>query len=452
MSMDYDLLIKGGEVLLEHGRTNVDLAINKGKISAMGSLSFQSTAAQVIDASNLVVMPGLVDPHCHFREPGPNEEEDFATGTMAALAGGVTSVLEQPVDTPPTTTGKRLIEKFEIGLEKSYTDFGLWGGVIPENLDEINSLAEKGACAFKAFACSSDPLYPMTDDGHMLEAMRIISDTGKLLAIHCENEDIIAFYKGRYEEREKISAIDHARSRPPIAELEAVQRMILLAHETDVQLHILHTTLPDAIHLVLEARERGQNVTVETCPHYLILSDEALEKYGPYAKCNPPLRSETNKSILWEQINQGLIDCIVSDHSPYTTQDKKKGLQDIRKSPPGINGLELGLSLLISEGVHKNKISLSMLAKLMSTNPAKIFDLYPQKGHIAIGADADLTLINLEKEWIVDKDELYTKNKWTPYDGWKIKGKVNRTIVRGKTVYREGEFPIGPGFGKFLAK
>lgn len=445
-----DLVIRNGLIVTETGERRMDLAISGDKIAALGDLrgSFPDTPS--LDASRLVVMPGLVDSHVHFREPGPNAEEDFATGSRAAAAGGVTTVLEQPVDDPPTTTLKRFEDKIALARSRSYVDFGLWAGLVPENLDELTSLHAAGACAFKAFLCSSDPTYPMIDDGALLEAMRLVGEFGALVAVHAESQSIINYYAQRLRLADHATPLDHTHSRPAVAELEAIQRCILFASETGARLHILHLSAAGGADLAFEARRRGIQVSLETCPHYLVLDERALEQYGPYAKCNPPLRDASNQERLWQALLAGRIECIVSDHSPYTSEDKAKGLEDIRLAPPGINALELGLPLLLNSAVRSERVSLSQLARWMAEGPARLFGLYPHKGSIQIGADADLALVDLEQEWTVDAARLQTKNKWSPFDGWKLRGQVVQTIVRGRTVFCKGVFPQGPGYGLFL--
>ncbi len=450
MRKSIDLAVVGGVLVTEHGPQGLDLGVHEGRVVALAERGALPPAEEVVSAVGKVVLPGLVDPHVHLREPGPLAEEDFATGTMAAAAGGITTVLEQPVDTPPTATAALFAKKRAIVAPKSYADFGLWGALIPDNLEEIPGLADAGAVAFKAFLCGSDPVYPMVDDGTLLEGMRRIAQTGLLLALHCENQSIIDAATRSLTPEQRAEPISHGRCRPPISELEAVQRAILLARDAGARLHILHLGLAQGARLVEQAKRAGQAVTVETCPHYLVLSEDALRAAGPYAKCNPPLRSADQVSALWDTVASGMIDCIVSDHSPYTTEDKNKGFSDIGRAPGGINALELGLSLMLSEGLHRNRISLTEIARLMATNPAKIFGLYPKKGTLAPGADADLAIVDLDREWTVAGEHLYTKNKWTPFEGKRLRGKVSQTLVRGKTVYVEGQFPAGPGYGRDL--
>jgi len=448
--MKVDLVIRGGSVVTEIGIANLDLAVHEGKIVTIGQFNNSISGDREINARGLVVLPGLVDPHVHFREPGPNEEEDFYTGTRAAAAGGITTILEQPVDSPPTTTVKRFNEKMQIAKERCVVDYGLWGGVIPDNLNDIYGLSQAGACAFKAFICSSDPIYPMVNDGVMLDAMRRVATLNKMIAVHAENQGIVEHYTAIYNAPDRVKGSDYVTSRPAIAEIEAIQRMILFAKLTKVHLHILHLSEGEGATLIEKVQKDGQNVTVETCPHYLILSNESMDVYGPYAKCNPPLREKANQEKLWRALKNGTIGCLVSDHSPYTSADKDRGLEDVRLAPPGINGLELGLPLMVSEGVHTGKATFNDLAMWMSANPAKLMGVYPQKGHISIGADADFALVDPKKKWEVMPEKLETKNKWSPYAGWQLHGKVIQTILRGETVYQEGAFLKGAGYGQFV--
>jgi len=448
--MYVDLIIRNGTVVTEFGTINIDLAVQEGKIVTIGNFDGAISAEREINARNLVILPGLVDPHVHFREPGPTCEEDFYTGSRAAAAGGVTTVLEQPVDTPPTTTVDRFNEKIKIGSAKSCVDFGLWGGVVPDNLDQISGLAQAGACAFKAFICSSDPIYPMVDDGIMLEAMSRIGVLGKMIAVHAENQAIVEHFTSLFNRFVKVKGSDYVNSRPAISEIEAIQRMIVLAKQAKVHLHILHLSAAEGALLIDKALKDRQMVTVETCPHYLILDNRSMDQYGPYAKCNPPLRDRENQKMLWQCLKEGIISCLVSDHSPYTSEDKSKGLEDVRLAPPGINALELGLPLMVNEISRRGKASFSDLAVWMSANPAKLMNIYPKKGRIGIGSDADFVILDPQQVWEVIPEKLETKNKWSPFAGWQLKGKVVQTIVRGTTVYHDGEIVTEPGFGMFI--
>ena len=238
--------------------------------------------------------------------------------------------------------------------------------------------------------------------------------------------------------------------RPEISELEAIQRMTLFASERNTKLHILHLSTAKGIRFIWQARKQGLPVSVETCPHYLILSKEAKFEFEPYAKCNPPLRDEANRQALIRALKEGQVDCIVSDHSPYTTEAKASGKKGFHLAPPGVNALELGLPLMMDQFVNKGELSWLDVARLMACNPAKLFGIYPQKGHIGINADADFVIVDPDHEWTINASLLQTKNKWSPYDGWRIKGNVVYTLVRGHIVYQDGDFLAGPGFGVYL--
>jgi allantoinase len=429
-----------------------DLAIEDGTISALALPGTFRGHPGWLNLEGKLVLPGLIDPHCHFRDPNPLEEEDFETGTQSAAAGGITTVLEQPVDTPPTIDRPSLTLKKDSIAKKAYVDYGLWGGVVPGNRDKIDELHQEGVFAFKGFLCSSDPVFPMIDDGELLLSMEEIRRLNQIIALHCENQGIIDAYQERLSQHSSVSPLDHCLFRPEIAELEAIHRALLLAMTIGVKIHILHMSIPSGAETVKRARKEYPSITVETCPHYLILNQSIMETKGPYAKCNPPLRSHQEVENLWRYVFDGTIDCVVSDHSPYTTEAKDKGWNDIRKSPPGINGLQLSLPLMLTEGVVRRKLPMEKLVSLMSTCPAKIFGLYPRKGSLRPGSDADLVVIDPEKAWQLRKEDLYTKNKWTPFDGTMLTGKVEMTIVRGKIVYQDGEFPQGPGYGRLLKK
>ena len=273
------------------------------------------------------------------------------------------------------------------------------------------------------------------------------------MGVHAENADILYHRQKEFEDKGIFNGAAHEQARPEIAELEAVSRVILFAEHTGCRLHICHLSTAKARTLIKQARERGVDVTVETCPHYLVLDTNDLEKHGGFAKCNPPLRSPENKELLWDMLKCGEFDMIGTDHTPYTDEDRLKHGENIWKMPPGIGGMDLMVPLMISEGYHKHGVGLEQLAKLLATNPAQRFSL-PHKGSIQLGNDADLILVDLEKEWTYTWEDSYAKAKCTrsPYEGMSLKGKVMETIIRGETVYRNGEIMVEAGFGRLNLK
>lgn len=449
--MSYDLLLKNGILTTDYGVFKADVGVKDGKIAFLGNLDspFPSEVRETIDLQGKYLFPGVVDPHCHFGEPGTAEREDFGTGTRSAAAGGVTTVVEMPLCFPPTDNPEHFYLKLALAQEKAVVDFSLWGALVPNNQEEIPKLFELGVQAFKAFMCYASH-YPQVTDGELLHGMKIIADLGGLVGVHAENDGIIKYYTQQLKKAGRTDGKAHAEARPPIAEYEAISRAILLAKEAEVNLHILHMGIASGAKLIQEARQSGIPVTFETCPHYLTLTEEDLLRLGPYAKCNPPLRSRENVDALWEYVLDGTLDMIVSDHAPYPIEDKNKGWQEIFAAPSGIAGIQTLLPLLISEGINKRGLSLVHLVRLVSTNPARRFKLYPKKGTIRINSDADLVVVDLDAQWTVKKEDLFYKNLWSPYEGWILKGKVLTTFVRGKKVFEEGKILVEPGYGKWI--
>jgi allantoinase len=450
--MSYDLLLKNGTLATDYGVFKADVGVTDGKIIFLGNFDQISSveAREIVDLRGKYLLPGGVDPHCHFGEPGTAEREDFGTGTRSAAAGGVTTIIEMPLCFPPTDNPEHFYVKLNLAKEKAVVDFSLWGGLVPHNQDDLPKLSELGVRAFKAFMCYTSH-YPQVTDGELLQGMKVIASQGGLVGVHAENDGIIKYCTERLKKAGRIHGKAHAEARPPIAEYEAISRAMLLAREADVDLHILHMSIASGAQLIHEAKQSGVRVTFETCPHYLTLTDEHLDQLGPYAKCNPPLRSKENVEALWDYVLNGTLDMIVSDHAPYTIESKEKGWQEIFAAPSGIAGIQTMLPLLFDEGVHKRGLSLTRLVQLISTNPAKRFKLYPQKGTLRVGSDADLVVIDLNAEWAVKKEDLFYKNFWSPYEGWTLKGKVLATFVRGRKVFEGGKILAEPGYGKWVA-
>ncbi len=428
------------------------LGVEDGKITSVR----EGPAPQgvpVVDCGGKVLLPGCIDTHVHFREPSPNAQEDFATGTMSAAAGGITCVVEHPLDVPPVLDGASYDGKLAAITPKAYIDYGLWGGLTEKNLASLGELEEKGVLGYKAFLCASDPLFPMIGDGALLEAMKIIAGMGGIVGLHAENNGIITYNREHRSPDAPWLPTTHSEMRPVVAEAEAVNRAILFAEATGVRLHILHMGIYEGAAIIKAAKERGVHVTAETCPHYLALSEDIFAQHGPDAKCCPPLRDRAHADKLWESVFDGTIDFIVSDHSPYTAEEKARGYQDMLLAPPGITGVQSGLQVMLSEGCHKRGMSLVQLARLMSTNAAKLFGIYGQKGAIREGFDADLTLVDMDLDWTITKEELFYKNKNSAFVGFKGKGKAVATYVRGECVYSLADgFRKGPGYGKLIKR
>jgi allantoinase len=455
-----DLLIKSGTIVRSDSVFEAAIAIKDGKVAGILAGSLLPEAKQVIDAKGKVVMSGVIDPHNHMREPGITKREDWITGTMAAAAGGVTTVLEHPVSVPPTTTAKAFAGKREIAERKSLIDFGLYGGNGTTSIDRIGELVEAGAVAFKTFIWD----YPdrqdefagitCTDDDALLEIFESMAKTGLVQVLHAESKAIVEHYTKKLIAAGRRDPTVHEASRPVLSEVEAVSRTVLFAMETGVRLNIPHLSSGSAAAVIKVAQDKGyRNITAETCPHYLLLTKERLAEIGPYGKVNPPLRSQEEQSLLWEYVLNGTVTTIGSDHGPHLSEHKERGWKDIFAAPAGSAAVETMLPAMLT-AVSQGKLSLQMLTKVMSENVAKLYGLYPRKGVIQVGSDADLVIVDMAKEVTVDRHKAYTKDKESSrmFDGYHMVGLPVMTIVRGTVVMRDGQVVGEPGYGQFIAR
>lgn len=453
LSEKFDMVIYGGTVVLENGTMEASIGVKDGKIAAIFNREFKFQAEEMVDATDKVIFPGGIDPHVHLWEPGPqNYREDFNHGTQAAAAGGISSIIEMPLSIPPVIDKESFNLKLETASKNSVVDFALWGGLIPKSIENLEELHKLGCVGFKAFISYATKAYPHTPDFELWKAMKTVAKFNGLVGVHAENADIAEF-----NTREMISEgikdpEAHSDSRPEVAELESIQKAILFSEDTGCKLYIVHISTGKGIELVNKAKERGVKVTNETCPHYLVFDRSALKEHGAFIKCNPPLRSKETVDELWEQILNGDVDCIGSDHGPYTDEEKTEHGDNLLKAPSGFGGIELIMPILISEGFHKRNLKLERIANLTSTNVAKSFGIYPQKGSIRVGSDADFAIVDLNEEWtyLATESLSKTKSKYSPYHNMKFKGRIESTIVRGTVVYDKKSIHVKQGFGKLI--
>ena len=447
---DFDLIIRGGSVVRPDGVAKLDIGVKDGLIAALGNAVFGSTDSD-LDASDFHIFPGGVDPHVHCNEPGRTDWEGFDHGTRALAGGGVTSFLDMPLNAQPPVLDKGgFLAKWNFAKASSFLDFGLWGGLCAESLTHMQELTDCGVIGFKAFMCNSGvDDFPMADDGTLLEGMRRAFDLEQIVAVHAENESITANLARRSVADGRLSAADYLASRPAIAELEAIQRAILLAWETECSLHIVHVSTARGIELVAGAKAQGLNISCETCPHYLILTEADVERLGPLAKCAPPLRTRAEQTALWAQVADGGVDMIASDHSPAPPEIKFK--KDLFASWGGIAGGQSTLPLMLTAAQDPNHpLPLERLSELLATNAARRFRLHPAKGEIRENADADLVIVNLDATDELREQALFSRYPaHSPYLGRHLHGRVLRTIRRGETIYKEGRIVARPG-GRLL--
>jgi allantoinase len=445
-------VIAGGTVAADYGVFAADLVIEDGRILAISDQADRGGADELIDAAGLVVLPGAIDMHSHFEDPGHTEREDFTTGTMAAAAGGFTTVLEHPLTYPPVTTAQLYREKREMARRKVVTDFGLWGALTAPSIPEIRDQWAEGAGAFKAFMPISDPSYPNVSDAEFLDGMREVKALDALVLVHAESDSLLQAGLARMQAAGRVDPLAHHEARPAFVEEEAVHRALFLAAHADVRIQIVQVSSPLSAELVRGEKLRGRPVSMEICPHHLLLDLDDLVRLGPYGMCAPALRPRELVERLWGYVLDGTADCLISDHCAYTIEEKEPGWQNIFDAPLGCQVIQETVPLVLDEAYHRRGMPLDAFARFSSTTPARIARLYPTKGTILPGVDADLALYDLVTEWTVDaRSQQFSKNPWSPFDGRRARARVVRTLVRGETVYADGEILAEPGHGRFLS-
>ena len=445
-------LVAGGTVATDYGVFPADLLIEGELVASIADPGSSDSADEVIDATGLIVMPGAIDPHAHFEDPGHTEREDFTTGTMAAAAGGITTVIEHPLTYPPVTTAALYREKREMAKEKVVVDFGLWGALTAPSLPEIREQWHEGAMGFKAFMPFSEPAYPHVTDAEFLAGMHEVAAVEGLVLVHAENDSLLQAGLARMQDGGRRDPMAHHESRPPFIEDEAVHRALFLAAHAGVRIQIVHVSSPVSAKLVRQAKDEGRPASMEICPHHLLLDLDDLVRLGPYGRCAPALRDRPLVEELWRFVLDGTADSLVSDHCAYTLEEKEPGWEDIFAAPLGCQVMQETVPLVLDEAFHRRGLKLDAFVRFASTNAARIVGLYPRKGSLLPGADADVVLVDLDAEWTVDaKAQQFSKNPWSPFEGRKARAKIMRTIVRGESVYVEGEILAEPGFGRFLS-
>jgi allantoinase len=416
------------------GVAKLDLAIEDGRIQSIGS--DLPGAPEEIDARGLHVFPAVIDSHLHFNEPGRTEWEGAATGSRALAAGGGAEFFDMPLNSTPCTVNAREFHRKRAALEaSSIADFGLWGGLVPESIGEMAELADLGVVGFKAFLCDSGlPEFPRADDLTLFEGLRHAARLGLPVAVHAESHELTGALSKRMIEQGRSTVRDFLASRPVIAEVEAIQRAALLAEEAGAKLHIVHVSTGRGVAVAAEARARGVDLSIETCPHYLFFTEEDVEQLGAIAKCAPPLRNATHRDALWSELIAGAVDTIASDHSPVTPEMK---LCDFWKAWGGIAAVQSTLTMLCEQGFHQRNIPLERIAALLAGTPARRFQI-PNKGSVVPGNDADLAFVDLPASHTLRAEDLLQRHRLSPYVGHSFRGIVRRTVRRGETVFQDG--------------
>lgn len=433
-----DLILRNAGVVLEDRVERMDVAIDDGIIVALASDLAGSTREE-FDCTPLHVFPGVIDSHVHFNEPGRTEWEGLATGSRAVAAGGGTCFFDMPLNSTPPVLDAESFEAKRVAAEaQSVTDFALWGGLTPLNLDRLAELNEAGVIGFKAFMSDSGIAdFPRADAGTLRAGMEMAAALRALVAIHAESDEMTKDLAAEHRSAHRTTARDYLDSRPIAAELDAIRMACEIAGETGCDLHVVHVSSAEGVELIAAQRAAGVKVTCETCPHYLTLCEDDVLTLGAVAKCAPPVRSASERDRLVSAVLHGQVNTIGSDHSPSPPELKAR--DDFFAVWGGIAGAQHLLPLMLDLWTQRANPDWPLLSRLLSTNVAHRFRLPKTLGRIAVGAEANLALIDLAAPDEVALDRLHYRHRLTPYAGRKLRGKIVRTLLRGKTITRDGQ-------------
>lgn len=442
-----DLIVRNATLVTPSGRREADVAIANGRfvaIAARGELLL--AADQELDASGLFALAGVIDGHVHFRQPGLEHKEDWLTGTRAAVMGGVTTVLDMPNTIPPTDTVDHAREKLALAAASAYCDFGIFGLVGRETAPAEELISSGLVVGLKVFLGPTTGGLSAPSDDDLSRVLELAAKSGLRVAFHAEDEQIIRRAEEKMRRAGRSDALAHLETRPIEAEVAAVEHAGRLLHESGAGGHIVHLSSAQGLATVERWRAQGVDMTAEATAHHCFLDADAYAKSGSLVRINPPARGQPHAAALLAALAGGQIDCVASDHSPHTADEKHQ--LDIWSVPSGFAGVETILPLFLTHAVHAGRLSLERLAYLTSEGPARTWSLWPRKGAVQVGSDADLTLIDLERPGVIRAADLHGKNNLTPFEGWATRGVPVATIIRGRVVMRDGELLGEPGWGR----
>ncbi|MFZ1173784.1 MAG: dihydroorotase family protein, partial [Bradyrhizobium sp.] len=401
---------------------------------------------ETLDANGLHLLPGAIDDHVHFRDPGYPHKEDFASGTLAAAFGGVTTVFDMPNTLPTVDSGEVLAAKLEMAAQKAHVDFGLYAVLGATSIERVPELVDVGAIGFKLYMGNTFGRIPSPSTGEMLEGFEAVAPTGKRISLHAETNSIMERREGKLRAAGYSAALDHLAARPEVVAIEAVARAAILAEWTGARINILHISSAGELRPLREAKARGVDITGETCPHYLMLSSEDYARCSGVIRVNPPVREARNQEPLWAALLDGTIDVIATDHAPHSQEEKTRN--DIWTVDAGFLGVEIQMPLMLTE-IARGRASICDYVRWSAVSPAKIWGLYPRKGVLQVGADADIAIVDLKRNWTIKDAELHSTSKISPWDGRKVQGLPIHTIVRGRFVVKDRTLQAGTrGWGR----
>ena len=429
-----DLVIHGGTLVSPEAEIQTSLAIRDGVIAAIGFPDQMPPARETLNATGLHILPGAIDVHVHFRDPGYPQKENFASGTAAAAFGGVTTVFDMPNTVPTIATAEALADKHRIAGAKAYVDYGLYAVLGEESIEHTDALIEGGIIGFKLYMGNTFGRIPSPTTGAMLELFEIVAPTGKRISLHAETNSIMERREARLRAMGRIDPLAHLAARPDVVATEAVARAAILAEWTGARIHILHISSAAELRPLAEAKARGVDITGETCPQYLMLSSDDYERLGGVIRVNPPVREASNQAPLWAALRDGTIDMIATDHAPHAPEEKTR--PDIWTVDCGFPGVETQMPLMLS-AVARGHGTVRDYVRWSAENPAKTWGLFPRKGALMVGSDADLAIVDLARPWTVDDAKIQSRSKISPWHGREATALPIHTIVRGRFVMRD---------------
>lgn len=440
------IVLRGGALVLKDTIIETDILIEDGKISKIGKV-VDSGYSEIIDVRGKLVLPGAVDPHVHGREPGLEYKDDFLHTSKAAILGGVTTILEMPNTVPPVDSPSRLLEKKSLLSGRSYADFGLYA-VLYDYEDDLGSrivgLVNSGAIGFKAFMAQTTGNLPPPSFKTVYRALEFSRKLGFPIVFHAEDRECVEFFTSRVLEEGREGLRAYADARPPLCEELSVEYIASIAKSTSGRAYIAHLSAASVLNTIERYRGMSVNVHVEVTPTYLFFDYEEHGKLGALIKVNPPVRDSKNRVRLWEALSRGFIDVIATDHAPHAEHEKRA---DFWKAAAGVASLQHSLPLMVTSA-FEGRVSLGRVVELCSENPAKIFGLFPAKGALLPGADADIVVIDPSVEYTVSEESLAYKSRLSPYTGWRLKGRVDKVLLRGELVVDEGKLVVEKPVGK----
>lgn len=443
--MPVDMVLYNTKVYTHERLIEAGIAIDEGRIFKIAKETNLPPASTKLDLKGQVTLPGLIDSHVHLRDQQLAYKEDFFSGTSAAAAGGVTLTIDMPNNKPVTMDSKSLRERMRLAERRVVVNVAFYSA-FPENLGEAPSIVEEGAVAFKLYLSQKIGGLDVDDDDMLLHAFNDVGKMGVPIAVHAEDRETLENMRRKMEKAGRKDVEAYVKAHPPQAEIKATKRIIQLLKKSSAHLHFCHVSSAVALNAILKAKNTGLPFTCEVTPHHLLMSSEHLKRYGTLALADPPLRTKDDVKALWTALKHDSIDALASDHAPHTIEEKE--VESVWDAKPGIPGLETMLPLLLTQ-INGGRLTISDLVRLTSEKPAQIFNL-KNRGRLDEGYSADIVVVDINREYKIDSSKFYSKAKYSPFDGWRVKGKPIKTFVNGQLVMDEGEIVAKPGTGQIV--